>query len=61
MACTINNVTVVGNWLLNNTQGIRGFPYDANFPDDFGNIGTGRYGHRSGHGHTISANSGAPL
>ncbi len=43
MACTINNVTVVGNWLLNNTQGIRGFPYDSNYPDDFANIGTGRY------------------
>ena len=43
MACTINNVVILGNWLLNNTPGIRGFPYDANFPDDFGKLGTGRY------------------
>jgi extracellular elastinolytic metalloproteinase len=43
MACTINNVTVLGNWILDNAGGIRGFPYDANFPDHFGNIGTGRY------------------
>ncbi|MBI3796747.1 MAG: M36 family metallopeptidase, partial [Deltaproteobacteria bacterium] len=43
MACTINNVTVLGNWVLNNPAGIRGFPYNSNFPDHFGKIGTGRY------------------
>ena len=43
VACTINNVTVLGNWVLNNPAGIRGFPYDSNFPDNFGSIGTGRY------------------
>jgi Fungalysin metallopeptidase (M36)/Fungalysin/Thermolysin Propeptide Motif len=43
MACTINNVVVLGNWVLNNTKGIRGFPYDSAFPDDFGKLGTGRY------------------
>src|SRR5262249_44008487 len=43
VACTINNVTILGNWVLNNTTGIRGFPYDSNFPDGFDAIGTGRY------------------
>ena len=43
MACTINNVVILGNWVLNNSTGIRGFPYDANFPDGFGKLGTGRY------------------
>ena len=33
--------------------GHRGFPYDANFPDDFANIGTGRYRMRSRSGHNI--------
>ena len=42
-ACTINNSTVVGAWVVNQAGGIRGFPYDSNFPDNFGNLGTGRY------------------
>lgn len=42
-ACTINNSTVVGAWVVNRAGGIRGFPYDSNFPDNFGNLGTGRY------------------
>ena len=41
--CTLNNTVIVGNWVVNNTAGIRGFPYDSNFPDDFGDLGTGRY------------------
>jgi hypothetical protein len=43
MACTINDVVVVGNWVVNQPAGIRGFPYDSKFPDGFGKIGTGRY------------------
>jgi extracellular elastinolytic metalloproteinase len=43
IACTINNTTVTGAWVLNDPGGIRGFPYDSNFPDNFGNIGGGRY------------------
>jgi Fungalysin metallopeptidase (M36) len=43
VACSLNNVTVLGNWILNNTAGIRAFPYDSNFPDHFGKLGTGRY------------------
>ncbi len=41
--CTINEVVVLGDWVFDNTAGIRGFPYDSNFPDDFGDLGTGRY------------------
>ena len=43
IACTINNSTVVGDWVTNNSAGIRGFPYNSNFPDNFGKLGTGRY------------------
>jgi extracellular elastinolytic metalloproteinase len=43
IACTINKSTVVGAWVVNDPRGIRGFPYDDNFPDNFGNLGTGRY------------------
>lgn len=43
LACTINNTTVVGAWVVDRPGGIRGFPYDSNFPDHFGNLGTGRY------------------
>jgi hypothetical protein len=43
VGCTINGTTVVGSWVVNRPGGIRGFPYDSNFPDDFGDLGTGRY------------------
>ena len=43
IACIINNTTVVGAWVVNRPGGIRAFPYDGNFPDDFGDLGTGRY------------------
>jgi extracellular elastinolytic metalloproteinase len=43
IACTINDVQVVGAWVVSDPQGIRGFPYDEKFPDHFGKIGTGRY------------------
>jgi Fungalysin metallopeptidase (M36) len=43
VACTINNTVTVGSWVLNDPRGIRGFPYDTNFPDNYGNLGTGRY------------------
>ncbi len=43
IACTINNTTVVGAWVVDRPGGIRGFPYDSNFPDHFGNLGQGRY------------------
>ncbi|MEN6428245.1 MAG: M36 family metallopeptidase [Phycisphaerales bacterium] len=41
--CTINNTVVVGDWVVSDPAGIRGFPYDSNFPDHFGKLGTGRY------------------
>jgi extracellular elastinolytic metalloproteinase len=43
IACIINNTTVVGAWVVNRPGGIRDFPYDSDFPDDFGDLGTGRY------------------
>jgi extracellular elastinolytic metalloproteinase len=43
MACTINDTTVVGDWVVDRPEGIRGFPYDSDFPDNFGDLGTGRY------------------
>ena len=39
IACTINQVIVVGNWLKNNAGGIRNFPYDSNYPRNFGDVG----------------------
>jgi hypothetical protein len=53
MACTINNVTVVGNWLLNNTKGIRGFlrRQHRRFR---------QHRNRALHRSTASVNSGAP-
>jgi extracellular elastinolytic metalloproteinase len=32
IACHINDKTVVGNWVMNNTKGIRNFPYDDDYP-----------------------------
>lgn len=43
IACTINDTTVVGSWLVDRAAGIREFPYDSNFPDHFGKIGKGRF------------------
>jgi extracellular elastinolytic metalloproteinase len=42
IACTVTGHTVVGAWVVGQAGGIRDFPYD-NFPDDFGDLGTGRY------------------
>jgi extracellular elastinolytic metalloproteinase len=41
--CTVNNSITVGDWVANRPNGIRGFPYDSDFPDNFGDLGTGRY------------------
>jgi extracellular elastinolytic metalloproteinase len=43
IACTINKSNVIGAWVMNNPQGFRQFPYDTNFPDHYGLLGTGRY------------------
>lgn len=42
-ACTAMGKTVVGDWVVNQPTGIRRFRYDASFPDDYGDLGTGRY------------------
>lgn len=43
IACTVNGTTVAGAWVVDDPGGIRGFPYDSDFPDNFGDLGTGRY------------------
>ena len=43
IACTITDDIVIGEWVVGRPGGIRGFPYDSNFPDNFGDLGTGRY------------------
>ncbi len=43
IACTINNSTVVGAWVVNRQGGIRAFPYTSSFPDHFGMLGSGRH------------------
>ena len=48
IACTINNDAVVGAWVVDDARGIRELPYDSNFPDNFGALGTGRYAITSG-------------
>jgi extracellular elastinolytic metalloproteinase len=47
IACTINKTTVVAAWVVNKPGGIRQFPYDSNFPDHFGMLGTGRFNNSS--------------
>ena len=42
-ACTAMGKTVVGDWVVNQPGGIRRFRYDESFPDDYGDLGTGRY------------------
>jgi extracellular elastinolytic metalloproteinase len=43
-ACTIAGTAVVGSWVTDRAGGLRGFAYDSDYPDDFGDLGTGRYG-----------------
>jgi extracellular elastinolytic metalloproteinase len=43
VACVINQTQVVGAWVVGRPGGIRGFPYDADFPDSFADLGGGRY------------------
>lgn len=42
-ACVLNGVETVGAWVVNNPRGIRRHRYDEHFPDDFGDLGQGRY------------------
>ena len=43
IACTINDTDIVGNWVVNNSKGIRMHPYDSNYPNNFGDIGRGEF------------------
>ena len=42
-ACIQLDKIVVGDWVVNRSSGIRTFRYDDAFPDNFGDLGTGRY------------------
>ena len=42
-ACIALGKNVVGDWVVNRPTGIRMFPYDENFPDNYADLGTGRY------------------
>jgi extracellular elastinolytic metalloproteinase len=42
-ACSITDDTVIGAWVVDRPGGIREFAYDSEFPDGFGDLGTGRY------------------
>jgi len=39
VACTINKKNVVGDWVVNNPDGIRNNKYDSSFPHNFGHLG----------------------
>jgi Fungalysin metallopeptidase (M36) len=56
LACTLNNTTVLAAWATGKPGGKRGFPYDSNFPDNFGQLGIGRYANGAEAG-----SSGPPL
>jgi extracellular elastinolytic metalloproteinase len=43
IACTINDSTVVGSWVVNRPLGIRRHAYDDNFPGTFGDVGSPAY------------------
>lgn len=43
IACSVNDSIVVGDWVVGNPGGMRGFPYDSDFPDTFADLGSGRY------------------
>ncbi len=42
-ACTITGSTVVASWAVDRPGGLRAYAYDSSFPDDFGDLGRGRY------------------
>jgi extracellular elastinolytic metalloproteinase len=42
-ACIALGKDVVGDWVVNRPAGIRKFRYDESFPDDYADLGTGRY------------------
>ncbi|RXK48620.1 M36 family metallopeptidase [Halorientalis pallida] len=43
VACTFMDEVVAGSWVLDDPDGMREYRYDESFPDDFGDLGTGRY------------------
>lgn len=43
IACTINDTEIVGAWVVDNRNGIRRHRYDDQYPDNFGELGSGIY------------------
>jgi extracellular elastinolytic metalloproteinase len=43
IACSLTGADVVGAWVVDRPDGIRAHRYDERFPDDFGDLGQGRY------------------
>ncbi len=43
VACQILGNNVVGSWVTGQPNGVRAFPYDENYPANFGNLGKDRY------------------
>lgn len=42
-ACVLNDRQTVGSWVVDRPGGIRGHAYTEDYPDDFGDLGTGRF------------------
>jgi extracellular elastinolytic metalloproteinase len=53
VACTINKKEVVGDWVVNNSNGIRNNSYGSNFPHNFGHLGKTEDGVSYGEVHNI--------
>jgi extracellular elastinolytic metalloproteinase len=54
-ACTVTGSTVVAAWTFGRPAGIRGFPYDGDYPAGFGDLGRGRYVQHHAVGEVIAA------
>jgi len=43
VACVLTGADVVAAWVVDDPKGIRAYPFDADYPDGFDKLGTGRY------------------
>jgi extracellular elastinolytic metalloproteinase len=39
IACSVTDKITIGSWAIDAPAGVRRYPYDSNFPDDFGKLG----------------------
>jgi extracellular elastinolytic metalloproteinase len=42
-ACLLVDTNVIASWVVGRSEGIRGNPYDSDYPGDFGQLGVGFY------------------